>query len=61
MGVGGIHFTVFDANNHQVTYGVLGGVCLALEGVMARDGYGEADFLVYDGRNWVGKGMITLA
>ena len=61
MGVGGIHVTVWDANNHQVTYGVLGGVFVALEGVMGRDGYGEANFQIYDGNNWVGSGMIAVA
>lgn len=61
MGVGGIHLTVWDANNHQVTYGVLGGVIVAVEGVMAQNGYGEASFRVYDGDNWVGKGIVALS
>lgn len=61
LGVGGIHLTVWDANNHQVTYGVMGGVVLALEGVMARDGYGETNFRVYDGKNWVGQGMVAVS
>lgn len=53
--------TVWDANNHQVTYGVLGSVVVGLEGMMARDGYGEGAFEVYDGENWVGTGIVALS
>lgn len=52
---------VSDANNHQVTYGVLGSVVVGLEGLMARDGYGEGEFEVFDGANQVGKGMVRLS
>ena len=57
-GVGGIQIAIVNANNHQLTFGVVGSVLVGLEGCMERNGYAEADFDVFDGANQVGTGVV---
>ena len=50
---------VWNANNHQTTYGVLGVALTALHDWMGENGYTLASFGIYDGDNQVGNGVIT--
>ena len=66
---GGFKFTVnkmvvdvWNANNHQVTWGVLANTLWGLAEYMQVNGvWGSAVFQVFDGRNQVGSGMLTVA
>lgn len=62
MGAGGMEVKVQNSNNHQVTYGVLTAALEALNGYMqsGRGLAGEADFVVFDGANEVGRGVVGL-
>ena len=54
----GVALRVMNANNHQLTWGVLG---VALQGVMSMMGsgaFGKASFVIFDGPNMVGSGVI---
>ena len=48
----------WNTNNHQQTYGVLGAAIAALRDYMAENGYGAASFVIFDGANEVGKGVV---
>lgn len=69
MAGGGFKFTVnrmvvdiWNTNNHQVTWGVLGSTLWGLRNSMESDGvWGNADFQVYDGNILVAKGILHLA
>lgn len=52
---------IVNANNHQLTWGVLGAAIDALGEYMnqAVTGPGESWFSIFDGRNEVGTGTIT--
>ena len=50
---------VWNANNHQTTYGVLGGALSALHDWMSNHAYTTASFGIYDGQNQVGNGVIN--
>lgn len=55
----GVLFRAYNANNHQLTYGV---VCAALEALldyMRQAGFSGARFDIYDGQNKVGEGVIS--
>ena len=54
----GFSLRTWNANNHQMTWGVLGAAAFALMDYMNRYGYGSATFLIYDGVNQVGAGTI---
>lgn len=57
----GLALAVFNANNHQMTWGVLASALLALVDYMAGQGtYRAAAFTVFDGHNEVGSGSIGL-
>lgn len=48
-----------NANNHQVTWGVLAGAVMALSSFMdAYGGFGYAHFEIFDGGNQVGSGSV---
>lgn len=48
-----------NANNHQLTYGVVRSAVAAVKGYMASDGdYGLMSFDIWDGDNQVGTGVI---
>ena len=53
-------FQVENANNHQVTYGVLLSALLGLEKYMSNRGYGAVQFGLYDGPNQVGQGWLEI-
>lgn len=50
---------VTNANNHQVTYGVLSSALAGLQDYMWNCGYGGVQFKLYDGSNQVGQGSIN--
>lgn len=61
QGVNGLALSVFNANNHQTTWGVLASAVLALADYMAGQGtYCAAAFTIYDGHNEVGTGSLGL-
>lgn len=51
--------TVWNANNHQVTWNTLHDTLLALLKFLEDNNYGSADFAVYDDKNKVGEGVLT--
>lgn len=52
---------VWNSNNHQITWGVLGNALWGLrEYMQEKDVWGSAVFQVWDGSNWVGSGMVGL-
>ena len=59
MGEDALALEVANANNHQMTYGVLAAALLELAHYMVQTGEVErASFDVYDGPNWVGVGWV---
>ena len=58
-GLNGVWLHAWNADNHQMTWGVLREACLALFDYMQRnDDFGTVGFEVYDGDHQVGEGMI---
>ena len=55
---GGAQLSIWNANNHQTTWGVLRAAILALADYMETKGFGQALFSVYDGINQVGEGLL---
>lgn len=52
---------IWNSNNHQITWGVLGNALWGLRHYMQeKDLWGSAVFQVWDGSNWVGSGMVGL-
>ena len=47
-----------NANNHQLTWGVMGAAIEALANFMTLYGFGAARFGIYDGDNLVGQGVF---
>ena len=61
-GVNNLALHVWDTNNHQVTWGVLGAALSALENFMGdSDEWGGATFLIYDGGVEVATGVLGLS
>lgn len=59
-GSNGLDLFAWDADNHQLTWGVLREACMALFDYMRRnDDFGSARFEVYDGNHKVAEGMIS--
>lgn len=58
MGINGIALEAMNANNHQLTWGVLAAAIVAMKKYMESNGYRQANFDIYDGINMVGKGLI---
>ena len=55
----GLVLRVWDTNNHQATYGVLGAAMHALWDYMnSQTTFGAGAFVIYDGAVEVGKGTI---
>ena len=53
---------VWNANNHQTSWGVLNAVLLALNDfLLVRKGMGAVVFRIFDGNNQVGQGQIYYA
>ena len=59
-GNAGVGFVTWNANNHQTTWGVLGGAVTCLNDYMSQYGYGEATFTIVDGGNIVGRGYVGI-
>lgn len=58
VGNDGVALRVTNANNHQLTWGVLGVALQGVLSIMGDGGYGKASFTIYDGPNQVGKGVL---
>lgn len=59
MVVQGVHMTLSNADNHQLTYGVVQSAAVAMvQYFTVRGGYQTVDFSIIDGKNHVGSGMI---
>ncbi|KAI4121510.1 MAG: hypothetical protein LQ347_006834 [Umbilicaria vellea] len=55
----GIYMTLKNANNHQLTYGVVQAAVSALSDFLNRNGgFKTVDFQIIDGKNLVGTGQI---
>lgn len=54
----GMLVSIMNANNHQVTWGVLQAAIEALGDYMEQHGYASVTFQIYDGPNQVGEGSI---
>lgn len=54
----GLVLKAWNANNHQLTYGVLGAALDAVGDYMSFNGFCHATFAVYDGVNQVGEGVV---
>ena len=52
---------VQNANNHQITWGVLSSAVRGLRDYMAEKGWKEVGFEVFDGWNQVGTGAVGAA
>ena len=56
---GNIVLRVWNANNHQTTWGVLGAAVWAVSSFKTTNNvYGAVNFNIYDGNNQVGQGTI---
>ncbi len=49
---------VWNANNHQTTYEMLGATVCAIYNYMHENWFGTASFALFDGENQVGAGEI---
>lgn len=58
-GTRGTTLQVWNNNNHQTTYGVLGVVIQALQWWMAANEFMAVTFDIYDGTNQVGSGEVV--
>lgn len=54
----GALISIWNANNHQTSWGVLRATILALADYLEKTGYGEVIFNIYDGVNQVGAGQL---
>lgn len=54
----GMALKAWNANNHQMTYGVLGAALDAVGDYMSFNGFRRATFAIYDGANQVGEGVV---
>ena len=56
----GVYLTLANANNHQLTYGVVLAAAVALSDFFSRSGgFQSVDFQIIDGKNLVGTGKIV--
>ena len=61
QGEDNLALSVYNTNNHQTTWGVLGSAILALADYMSGQGnYGAAAFTIFDGQNEVGTGSLGM-
>ena len=60
LGADALTLWVYDANNHHLTWGVLGAALQALRDYMSQHGhaFGTVSFSVFDGENQTGQGFI---
>ena len=54
----GLHLRMQNANNHQLTFGVLGAALYAVSDFMTKNGWSAASFRVWDEEAWVGAGTV---
>lgn len=55
----GVSIEAWNANNHQITYGVLGVAVGALTDYMQISGWGTCAFSIFDGSTRVGAGRVA--
>ena len=58
MQADGMDLNVWNANNHQTTWGLLGAAVAALRECMWVNGWGVGTFGIWDGGTQVGAGEI---
>lgn len=60
LGGDAITLSAYDANNHQLTWGVLGAALQAVRDFMSQSGnsFGMVYFAIFDGENQTGEGRI---
>lgn len=60
VGDGGLRLSAWNANNHQLTWGVFGAALLALMDYMRTEQwYGSVSFDIYDGLNMVATAYLA--
>ena len=59
VGANAVSLQVWNANNHQTTYGVLGAALSALLQWMHQNDFVAVSFGIYDGNNQVGNGVVN--
>lgn len=58
-GTNGLSILAWNADNHQITYGVLRSALMVLEDYMVKvTGPGTAEFTIWDGYRQVGQGVL---
>lgn len=60
VGLGGVGVNAWNADNHQLTWGVLGAALTALLDYMKVFGNGPITFNVFDGSHMVGQGTVQI-
>lgn len=60
VGARGVRLTAWNANNHQITWGVLAAALVALKDYMSvQNWYGAVTFDIYDGVNRVASAFLA--
>lgn len=59
LGANAVSLQVWNANNHQTTYGVLSSALTVLHQWMSANQFVATSFNIYDGNNQVGTGAIN--
>lgn len=60
VGLGGVGVDAWNADNHQLTWGVLGEALTALLDYMRIYGNGAITFNIFDGAHMVGQGTVQI-
>lgn len=60
VGLGGVGVNAWNADNHQLTWGVLGAALTALLDYMRIFGNGAITFNIFDGTHMVGHGTVQI-
>lgn len=60
VGLGGVGVNAWNADNHQLTWGVLGAALTALLDYMRIYGNGAITFNIFDGAHMVGQGTVQI-
>lgn len=60
VGLGGVGVNACNADNHQLTWGVLGAALTAVLDYMSNFGNGAITFNIFDGAHMVGQGTVQI-
>lgn len=60
IGLGGVAVMAWNANNHQLTWGVLGAALRGVLDYMRIFGNGDITFNIFDGAHMVGHGTVQV-